>query len=76
MREKKVGRSAWLARLGAPRTAIPPCVPYVSLSVLYLRGICRAQRQPTAKCPRTSLSFLLPTLYFALLPTFFSLIPT
>ena len=32
-------------------------------SLMYARHNCRAQRKPTAKCPRTTFYLLLPTLY-------------
>ena len=50
IREERAGRSAWLARLGAPRTAIPPCDPYMffSLSPACAASSCRAQRTPNA----------------------------
>ena len=49
-REEGEEGSAWLARLGAPRTATLPCDPYMffSLSPACAASLCRAQRTPTA----------------------------
>ena len=56
------GWHAWARPHG--RIVVRPCV--FSLSVLYRHGnFCRAQRTPTAKCPRTAFSSLLATRYLS-----------
>ena len=54
-RQTERGVRGW--RAWARRLSVNPTLPSTA------RQFCRAQRTPTAKCPRTTFSPLLPTLY-------------
>ena len=64
-REKRGGKSAWMARLGAPRTALLPCsrAKREMGTGNRLHGECHALRMPTALWPSTTFYLLLPTPY-------------
>ena len=66
-REKNVECSAWLARVGAPRTAESPCDPCVNH---LLSSIARQNRRATYNGSPLQSVHALPSIFFSLLSTF------